>query len=180
MTTIDANLGVLDWDGPTHQHAPVDEFSYLHRVDMAIFKLKNVIAFNDYIQPVRLTTGSQFFASFIDQIGAVSGWGGGPSILQYSSMKFIKTRPWNYQNPILHLTAIGHPETNQKVYPGDSGGPLVVYENGIATQVGIMVLIWGEGEGEGKIDYLSASHVGPQINWIHNMTEIPIRQFTSS
>lgn len=83
-----ARLGVLEWAQP-QTLVPINEFSYLHNIDLAIYKLARTIDFNDHIQPVRLLTISQAHAPFFGQIGLTSGWGGSPSILQWMNVKFV-------------------------------------------------------------------------------------------
>lgn len=163
VKTINAHLGTVRWNEPSYRIVPVDEFTQLSHVDMAIYKLKDPITLNDYIQPIQLPTASQAFAPFLSHFGVILGWGGSSS-LQYTQVLFLK-------NDLRQFRTVGFPNDTAVTVSGDSGSPLVIFENGIATQVGVH---WGTQSNK----YMFASHVGRELAWVREFTGIPIRKFT--
>jgi Trypsin len=162
--SIVANLGVVAWNGPTHVEAAVSEFTWNHHTDMAIYKLKNAVTFNANIQPVRLPTMSQAYDSFLDQLGVMAGWGGKNwrnGVLQFATVRFIRASQ-------KYLESIPMPGKQRPAVPGDSGSSVVIYENGIATQVGVSAYIYGDVTGH--------TCVGQQLLWINEITGIAIRK----
>lgn len=163
VQTMNAHLGTVRWNEPSYRIVPVDEFTQLSHVDMAIYKLKDPITLNDYIQPIQLPTLSQAFAPFLDQFGVILGWGGSPS-LQYTQVQFLKS-------DLRQFRTTGFPNDTAVTVGGDSGSPLVILENGIATQVGVH---WGTQSSR----FMFASLVGRELAWVREFTELPTRKFS--
>lgn len=156
------HIGVVDYAGPKEMHR-ISEFSYLHNKDMAIFKLKNPVAFSDTVQPIRLPTASQIYAPFKDVIAYTAGVGGGLNYLHYITLK-IRAMRWNL------IETEGYLNYKSQIRPGDSGSPLFIYENGIATQLGVAILTYG--------DVTTSGNVGLELNWVNDVTSIPVRKFS--
>lgn len=160
---IDANLGVTQWNGLGHLRAKVNEFTWVHNADVALYKLTSAVNFNDYVRPVRLPTKSQAYDSFVGQIGYISGWGGHPSSLVYITTKFVKSHDV--------LVVVGYPEAFG-IVGGDSGSPLVIYESGVPTQVGVATVSFSGSSA-------ACQQVAQYLDWIKNITGIPIRTYST-
>lgn len=160
---IDAHLGVTQWDGLGHYTVKVNEFTWLHALDMAIYKLASAVTFNDYIRPIRLPTKSQAYDNFIGQVAYTAGWGGNPSSLMYITLKFVKGHDI--------LVLVGYPDVSFHPIPGDSGASVFIYEGGVPTQVGVVTLTWSDKTG--------SPYVAQQLDWIKNITGIPIRTYST-
>lgn len=149
----------MKWNGETHLKVPVNEFSWLHNADLAVFKLKTPVEFSVHIQPVQLASNSHAFDSYLGQTGTVVGWGGAATTLQFAEAQFTKAQP-------SLLVMIPFPGNQKHTVGGDSGSPVVIYENGTATQVGVHVQGWG--------NTMGSSSVGLELEWISMMTNATI------
>lgn len=141
----------------------VSEFTYLHKKDLSIFKLKNPVVFSDTIQPVRLPTIGQANASFRDAMAYIAGFAEVPS-LNYITVRVQKVK-WG------SIQAVGYFNPESQTRPGDSGTPVVVYENGIPTQISVH---WGRSGGTAY-----STVVGLELGWINDVTGIPLRKYTA-
>lgn len=164
VESIDAYLGVTQWNGLGSLKAKVNEFTWTHDADVAIYKLASPVTLNDYIRPVRLPTKSQTYDNFIGQEGYISGWGGFPSSLMYITVKFVKSHGI--------FAARGYPDTSLGIIGGDSGSPVFIYEGGIPTQVAVATIGWSGPTTGGP-------YVAEQLDWIKNVTGIPIRTYST-
>jgi len=168
-----------------HEDFEVNKYGkgYLYN-DVAIFKLKTPLSFNDHVQPACLPD-PESAPEITEEIAVTSGWGDlkqgsrkGSKILQYLSIPLIPSEkcvvPHTLYNPKeidTSMVCAGYLEGKKDACAGDSGGPLVVPrspEDDTAVIYG--VVSWGLGCAQPKSPGVYA-RVTNFIEWIVSKME---------
>ncbi|XP_063230510.1 transmembrane protease serine 9-like [Bacillus rossius redtenbacheri] len=153
--------------------------------DVAVIKLPRKIAYNTYIQPIRLPAKSEASKTFVNVEATASGWGRNADSAQSISPELrYMTQPVlaNSRCNVRFLGAIdaNHICTSGKggigTCQGDSGGPLVVTDTDHAkTQVGVVSFGLALGC---EVGWPAAyARVTSYLTWIGSTTGIAIRNY---
>nr|AYV99592.1 venom polypeptide [Dolopus genitalis] len=149
--------------------------------DIALVKLPRKITFSRMIQPLRLPTRSQ--PNLDGDVAVVTGWGSMGSLDQtdQNKLRYAQLRIFPDENckqffrSYYHDSNICLDGSSQSPCYGDSGGPAVVVDrqDRLFTLVGVASYVSHRGCEKG--DPVGYARVTSFLDWIHQHTDIPIK-----
>ncbi|XP_063229583.1 brachyurin-like [Bacillus rossius redtenbacheri] len=155
----------------------------LLRNDIALIKLPWRVAYNAYIQPIRLPSVAQLSKTFANVPATVSGWGldsdtatAVSPVLRYISQPVLSNGvcTLSYFGVITESHICTSGQDGKSTCSGDSGGPLTILDSdGARTQIGVVSFGLALGC---EIGWPAAyARVTSYVVWITGVTGIPLR-----
>jgi len=172
LNTVDAHLGVTQWNGPDHIVHPVGWIARRGQgtnpfVDLAVYGFASPIQFSDTVAPVGMPRHGQVNDNFEGQTGWIPGWGGvTDGWLKFIPARYVTQGHCGTSN--LMLCAAGRDSFDQNVVGGDSGGPMVIQTGGFHTLIGCLSF--------GFNNHIGGTQIPRFLPWITEVTGIVFPQ----